>query len=146
MKFIKILTKNLVIIILFTISLKAQENSNAWDFPIKPGKPEWKTYITHADKIAALQIPETILKNMSTNHLMEICLTYPFFDEIWAYNNIQDGFEYVIKDFNGLQELLSRKDAGSKLLFRYKNMSAGIVNKDWSLLQQGTYTANIINQ
>jgi len=141
MKSIRIFTKGLVIIIFFFLIMYAEEKNNSWDFPIKPGTSVWKQYRTHAEKVKALQVPLSVLKNMSTDHLVEICLTYPFLDEIWAYNNIQNGFEYVVKDFNGLQELLMRKDVGPILLLRYKNMSPNNVSKDWSLLQQGTHTA-----
>ena len=46
----------------------------AWDYPVKPGTEEWKSLKSHCEKISVCQIPNEILKNCSTEDLLEICL------------------------------------------------------------------------
>ncbi len=93
---------------------------DAYDFPIKPGTKEWKALSSHDKMVEACQIPENILKKMSTEGLIETCLNYPLVGGMFASNNIQSGFNSIVSKFNGLQELLQRKDVGSKLLMRYR--------------------------
>lgn len=50
------------------------------------------------------------------------CLKFPFFLDIHAYDNQQKGFESISKNFNGLEELLSRNDAGVHLIRMYEQM------------------------
>jgi hypothetical protein len=47
---------------------------------------------------------------------------YPFLVDLYAYDKYQQGFKAVSKSFNGLEELLLRKDVAIKLLAKYKEM------------------------
>jgi hypothetical protein len=87
--------------------------AQVYEFP----KDGWKIpSMSYAEKVALLQVPQNKLLTMSTAHLVETCLNYPLFSSIWLYNSTQEGLEWIIKDFNGLQELIQRKDAGVELL------------------------------
>jgi len=119
--------------------------SDAYEYPIKPGTEEWKVFETHDDMLKACQIPESTLKSMSTKGLIETVLEYPLYGDIMAYNSIQQGFEAVASRFDGLSELLNRKDAGVELLAKYRNMNPAAIEADWSLVQKGSYAMSIGN-
>lgn len=91
---------------------------DAYHFPVTPGTAEWKRL---GNPLAACQIPEDTLKKISTKGLMETTLNYPFFEGLFSgYNCVQDGFDYMHKNFNGVRELLGREDAGRVLLAQYR--------------------------
>jgi hypothetical protein len=113
-----------IIGLIFILSsiLGAQPKSKPYDYPIKPGTPEWKALTTTKQKIDACQIPESILSNMSTYDLLETCLNYPFNIDLLSYNQIQDGFNAIRENFNGWRELLQREDLGTQVLKKYSTM------------------------
>jgi hypothetical protein len=128
-----------------TDSVQAASASDAYDYPIKPGTDGWKAFTTHDEMLEACQIPEDILKNMSTKALVETVLDYPLLGDMWAYNSIQQGFEAVASQFNGLPELLNRKDAGTELLAIYSKMNPQDIEENWGDIQKGAYTFSIAN-
>ncbi|MDY7040242.1 MAG: hypothetical protein SVX38_05200 [Chloroflexota bacterium] len=108
--------------------------TDAYDFPIKPGTPEWAALKSHEEMLQVCQVPESILQEMSTEGLIETCLNYPLYGDMLAYNSMQQGFDAVVSRFNGLQELLKREDAGSKLLARYRKMDPE-TGENWTPLR-----------
>lgn len=92
-----------------------------WDYPIKPGMEEWKNFKSHQEMANACQIPDDLLSKIPTEELAEICLNYPLFFTMKAFNNLQEGFDQVSTEFNGFQELFKRADSGTILLEIYKN-------------------------
>jgi hypothetical protein len=113
--------------------------TDAYDFPIKPGTSEWAALQTHGEMVAACQVPEPILRDMSTAGLIETCLNYPLIGDMGAYNSWQQGFDRVAARFNGLQELLRRPDAGTKLLAHYRQMEPAGIRKKGTSLKKGQY-------
>jgi len=107
---------------LFSSILNAQLST--WDFPIKPGMEEWNRLKTEQERINAVQIPEDILNQLSSEELVELCMKFPLFGDFTAFNTFQYGFEIMAARFNIFDHLLSRKDAGKYLLKAYKD--AGI--------------------
>ena len=80
-----------------------------WDYPVKPGTPQWAAFTTKKEKVDACQIPDGVLNSLTTKELVEICLNYPLFGDIMFYDNLQDGFRNnVAISFNGIRELLRR--------------------------------------
>jgi len=124
---------------------QAASANDTYDYPIKPGTEEWKAFQTHDDMLKACQIPEDILKNMSTKGLVETVLEYPLLGDMMAYSGIQQGFEAVASQFNGLPELLNRKDAGTELLAVYSKMDPLDIEENWGDVQKGAYTFSIAN-
>jgi hypothetical protein len=59
------------------------------------------------------------------------------------YDSIQQGFEAVASQFNGLSELLNRKDAGTELLAIYSKMNPQDIEDNWGDLQRGIYAFSI---
>jgi hypothetical protein len=89
--------------------------------------------------IAACQIPQDVLKRLSTDALVETCLNYPLFSQVVLYNSLQDGFSRFANKFNGFKELLSRSDAPALLLERYKKMDPSGYSQSWPLVQKGQF-------
>ncbi len=95
--------------------------ASPYDYPIKPGSPEWKALCSTQQKVDCCQIPENILKRMTTEALVETVLNYPL---LFLYSCYDDHFFYadiMEKDFNGYRELLNRKDINRELLKAYKS-------------------------
>jgi len=132
----------IVTVVGFTIaSLQAQQGSEVYDYPIKPGTLEWKALTSHDEMQKVCQIPDAILRNMSTEKLIETCLNYPLYGDMFAFDEFQKGFESVTSGFNGLQELLKREDAGIKLIQKYQQMNPDAFDEKWSLVKKGEYAA-----
>lgn len=119
--------------------------TNAYDYPIKPGTEQWKSFTTHDQMLKACQIPTTALSKMSTTALVDTVLNYPLLGDMMAYDDIQEGFNAVATRFNGLSALLQRNDAGTALLAKYKEMNPlTVLNSNLTDLQKGAYSANLI--
>lgn len=99
-------------LLLFSQCVFAQEDSleNSFTFSIKEGDDQWRKLANTHERIAALQIPITQLKGLKTEQLLDICLYYPFLTSIAFCNDYQKSIEIIVSQFNGLQELVSRKD------------------------------------
>jgi hypothetical protein len=130
-----------IILIFVAVSVMAQTGSGPYDFPIKPGTAAWKALKTHAEKQEVCQIPAAVLEKMTTKDLVQTCLNYPLYGDFMAYDNLQYGFEQMSARFNGLQELLHRKDIGVEILASYKNLDPGAVDSSWTSVERGAYAA-----
>jgi hypothetical protein len=114
-----------------TLFIQAQNDIGLdyiYDFPVNPDTKEWGNLKTESERFDAMQIPFELLKSMSTESLIITCLNYPAFAHYTAFNNIQDGINHTIKNFNGLQELYLRQDAPSKMLSVYSKLSTSNSN------------------
>lgn len=60
-----------------------------WDFPVKPGTAEWKSLKDRYEQMKACQIPDDVLPSLSTEQMIELCLSYPLLIDILAFNNIE---------------------------------------------------------
>ena len=105
-----------------------------WDYPVKPGTEEWKSLKTHSEKVEVCEIPIDVLKKMSTDDLIEVCLNYPLSFDFYAYSSIKEGIIKVKDRFNGLQELFARKDNFSWL---QKRMDINVFQK---VMAESNYT------
>ena len=128
-----------------TDSVQAASVSEAYDYPIKPGTDAWKAFTTHDEMLKACQIPDDILENMSTKALVESVLDYPLYGDMMVYDSIQQGFEAVASRFNGLSELLNRKEAGTELLAIYSKMNPQDIEEAWGDIEKGAYARSIAN-
>lgn len=120
-------------------------NTDAYIYPIRAGTPEWKALGSYQKRIEACQLPESILKNMSTEGLVITVLNYPLYSDMFAFDNPQGSFEAFVRRFNGLKELLQRDDAGIELLNRYKTMDPLDVEEDWIGVHHAYYTWTFSN-
>ncbi len=136
----KVCITTIIAATLFSVTIGAQQKRGPYDYPIKPGTPEWKALTSHEQKRQVCQIPQPILSSMSTPDLLETCLNYPLYGDMMAYDRVQEGFEYVKKGFNGLQELLKRNDVGAALVERYGKMDPAAIDSTWTSVKKGEYS------
>lgn len=81
-----------------------------YQYPIVPGTQEWIELDGVLERRRVCQIPDEILHNMTTDALLQSVLDYPFLNNIYAYNTLEQGYEAVKRQFNGLRELEMRPD------------------------------------
>ena len=113
-----------------------QAITDPYRYPVRPGMEQWKE-VKPKDRIKTLTIPADVLKNMTTPALAKTCLDFPLFHEVMAADNLQQGFDQLTKLFNGFQELLNRKDAGSALTQIYISMDPNDIKKEKTMVKQG---------
>jgi hypothetical protein len=106
-------------------------------FPVRPGTPAWAKLNTTAEILAACQVPNTTLRNMSTEGLVATCLDYPLLSDMQLANSLQKGVRATLVNFNGFSELRQRPSAATLLVERYQNMSPTCLPKPD---QQGAYS------
>ncbi len=111
----------LLFLIMFTNNLSAQE-SKIWDYPVHYGTTEWKKLSTFREKLQSYNIPDSLLKHMTTRDLVKTCLAYPEWMLISICNNFQEGYNLLKSVFNGFVELEKRPDAFKGLFNIYQNM------------------------
>lgn len=143
MKRLRLALLLVVLCMSFAVSTLAQSGDDTYQFPIMPGTREWQAFQTHDEMLVATQIPADLLSKMSTRGLVKTVLGYPLFGDIWAFNSVQQGFDIVTSNFNGLQALLTRKDAGQELLALYEQMNPAFMNSSWSVEQRGSYVFDV---
>jgi len=98
------------------------QDSDQYNFPIRPGMPEWAEFTAGQAQVDVLQVPEDVLLKMSTYGLVETSLDYPLLPSMLAFNNIQKATEDQIENFNGLTELTKRSDGALLMLRRFQQM------------------------
>lgn len=86
------------------------------------------------------QIPDDVLKRLTTEALLLSCLKFPFMPEIYATNSVQKAFSFTLENFNGLQELFKRPDAAATMLTLYQRLQTADVEKKTSLIESGRFS------
>ncbi len=74
-------------------------------------------------------MPEKVLKTISTEELLKVCLNYPFFGSYTASNSPFEGLNRTLDSFNGFDEFCNRKDASDVLFRFYANKQISEINK-----------------
>jgi hypothetical protein len=96
----------------------------AWDYPVKTNTEEWKQLREQLKTVevrrAVFQIPEDILSSLSTEGLTDICLDYPLLVTDLGTSH-ERALDRLFETFNGIGELIKRKDAVNELLHWYEN-------------------------
>lgn len=69
----------------------------------------WAQYQSLEEMLAACQIPEEKLNSMSTDELIDVCMSHPLHALYFAYNNEMVGAKVVFEHFNGFSELKKEK-------------------------------------
>lgn len=120
MKLKKIIASAIIVCLLLSatgVSL-VKANIGPYSYPVVPGTSEWLSLKSHVEKIQACQIPEEILRNLSTEDLLETVLNYPLLVDMLVWNTPEEGYFEVQSQFNGLQELSKRSDVLQSLMLR----------------------------
>jgi hypothetical protein len=135
--------KKLVVLIssvlFFSCSKNLQNNTNvecefseppsgvlAWDYPVKPGMPEWANFKSLEEMVNACQIPKHVLSSLSTEDLTVICLQYPLLVNAFAFNLLDMGLDRLFENFNGIRELFNRTEVAQELLKHYHARLQGL--------------------
>lgn len=111
---------------------------HGYSFPIVPGTDEWKS-ISHAQRVASLQLPADTLQSISTARLLETCLYYPFNIDIFALDDQIYSYSRVKEQFNGYSELYQRTDFVQQLMNLYSSRDVAFVNQIEIDREQGHY-------
>jgi len=121
------------------------KKTGMWDFPVKPGTEEWKKFKSYQERVNACQIPEDVLFSLSTEELADLCLTYLPFSFIFAFNDMNQGFDKLYNEFNGIRELFKRKDVSKELLNQYqaKTSDMSVLDKTDSNTGKGDFLISI---
>ncbi len=82
---------------------------------------EWFT-VSVKERVRLSQIPNELLKKMSTDELIIACLNYNLICDLYVCDTAQQGYENLKKQYNGIQELVKCSDSGSKLLKLYQSI------------------------
>jgi hypothetical protein len=93
----------------------------SYNYPVYPGTKEWKQFKTNNEMIDACQVPEEILKKMSTQAVIQALWEHPllFLNLLMLFNHqYQADFERLFFPNNAYKELTARADAGKCLLER----------------------------
>ncbi|MDE5737367.1 MAG: hypothetical protein K2H93_03275 [Oscillospiraceae bacterium] len=84
-------------------------------------QPVWYSGINRVERGELLQLPEDMIENMNTNALTDAVLDYPYFMDIYAFDNYQWGMDSMYESFNGIRALAEREDLAEVLLEKYQN-------------------------
>ena len=125
------------------IELLTSSSDLVWNFPVNPSTPEWKGLKSYEEQLQAYNIPEEMIKEISTEELLKVCLAYPEWGIINAFNSRRIGLNNMMSRFNGFRELLAREDAAKELIKVYSNIDPLAIGDDWTLLQKGEYSFQI---
>ena len=93
---------------------------DSYNYPVRPGMPEWANLKTGAEQEAACQVPKNILENMTTQAIVQSILEHPLFTFfLFTTEYYKAVFDDQLYRNNACMELLLRKDGGKSLLERY---------------------------
>lgn len=112
--------------------------------PLNAQSSEERQNITWEEVKRAEQIPDSILSTVPTEELIQAYVDHRFTGLMFAHDNLQDGFAQVYNDFNGLREILKRKDASRKLIVYYQSMDPGAYDPNWVSARIGRFTFTFV--
>ena len=84
-------------------------------FPVTEKSEEWMTYSSVQQMIDVYQVPENVLKSMTSESLVYTILENSFLTQYIAYDNGIIAFDAHMKSFNIYRELFSRDDCAEAI-------------------------------
>ena len=103
-----------------------REIKDKYKFPDISGMNDWTRPNIIQERLQALQVPDAVLAEISTEGLLETCIEFPYLIDIFHYDNFQNGFEMLQAEFNGFREILKRPDLTTVLIEKYKWMCVDV--------------------
>lgn len=97
--------------------------TTAYQFSLTPEDKGWEKLSTTEEMVKAYQIPEDILKSMTTEAIVETIIDNPFLIQYMAYDTTEDALDMHFEVFNVYNELYSRDDVLQVLNEVYENES-----------------------
>jgi hypothetical protein len=100
--------------------MNMERPKDSYNYPVYPGMEEWAKLSTGEELTEACQIPENVLKTMSTQAVIQALWEHPLLVEIFHRHQYQLDFESAFPQNNAYRELCTRNDVGISLLERMK--------------------------
>ena len=91
----------------------------------------WEQLESISDRIEALQLTTDYLRDVSTENLIDECLSYPYLINFYYYGGNKHAFDILVKEFNGFEELLQRKDIILPLTKKLEGFSQDLMSALW---------------
>lgn len=91
---------------------------------------QWQNDLNTESRIDKLKLPESTLKGLSTEDLVDSILDYPLFFEWKRFSTCEAGLEYLNETLDTMQELKNRSDAASVLLKKYTDQKVYTDDED----------------
>lgn len=117
--------------------------ADTYRYPIVPGVPAWANLQTGDERLAACQIPDSILSNISTEGLVQSWLDMPINNEITMANSPQKAMIFFMEKFSGLRELVKRTDAADIFFKRYQFFNPACVT-NYQGIEEGKFVLSSI--
>ncbi|MDD2436202.1 MAG: hypothetical protein PHG27_08800 [Massilibacteroides sp.] len=105
-------------------SINMTRPEGSYNYPIVPGTDKWKEFESRDEMEKACQVPVNILREQSTQAVIQALIEYPLCTDVFAWDNYQKGYNFVFQPLNAYQEFLKRDDAVNYIIERYKIVSA----------------------
>ena len=91
-------------------------------YRVLPGTSEWKSLESGDEMFQVSQLPESMLRELSTEELVDACMQFPLAYDFLLANDERYTTSFAIHNFNGLAELSKRNDGIIELLKVYRSM------------------------
>jgi hypothetical protein len=99
-------------------SMNMPRPADSYNYPIYPGMEEWAQFKTAEEMVEVCQVPEDILKTLSTQAVIQAIWEYPFLANVVHRDQYQFDFDGTFLRNNAYNELAKRTNAGAALLER----------------------------
>ena len=98
------------------------EVSDQYVYPVIPGMEEWQQLESIDDAYKLVQLPDEVLKSISTPGLIDALIHAPLFTGFYLFSSNASALKWHehYTNFNSSRELFQRKDAGDALVAYYK--------------------------
>jgi len=98
------------------------EVSDKYVYPIVPGMIEWQQIKSTDEAYKLCQLPDSVLKSISTPGLIDALIHAPMFTDFYNLSDASSALKWFghYEQFNCAKELFQRKDAGDALVTYFK--------------------------
>lgn len=105
--------------------------ADSYIYPVVPGTNEWRNLSSTDEAYKVIQLPESVLKTISTKGLIDALLHAPLFTGFYLSSSScpVDTWHGHYSRFNSAQELFSRKNSGDTLVDYYKEVNLDCIEK-----------------
>jgi hypothetical protein len=100
--------------------MNMERPEGSYDYPVYPGTEAWAELSTGEEMLEACQIPENVLKAMSTQAVIQALWEHPLLTDVFHRDQYRRDFDSMFSSNHAYRELCAREDAGISLLERMK--------------------------
>jgi len=96
-----------------------------YEYPVVPGTEEWRQLSSTDEAFQVCQLPDDVLKSISTPGLIDALLHSPLFTSYYMLSSSSpiETWHRHYSRFNSAQELYNRKNSGDALVAYYKEVN-----------------------